>query len=99
MVDVVYELLFTEAAIEKLGRRTISVEEALQLLANFNVVFRNPRARSGDVAVREDRRLMVGTTAGGRMLTLVIEPTPDPADWLVVSGWDSANRERRMWRR
>jgi hypothetical protein len=95
MVDVVRKLAFTEAAIEKLGRRQISPEEARQLVSNFYVVFRNERR--GQPLRR--RRLMVGTTAGGRVLTLVIEPTFEPTDWLVITGWDSANHERRMLRR
>jgi len=42
---------------------------------------------------------MLGRTDGGRPLTLVIERTLDPSDWLVVTGWDSAPHERKMrWR-
>jgi hypothetical protein len=37
-----------------------------------------------------------GKTNGGRALTLVVERTADPTDWLVITGWDSANHERRM---
>jgi len=46
-----------------------------------------------------DRRLMIGMTFGGRALTLVIESTLEPTDWLVVTGWSSANHERRMLKR
>jgi hypothetical protein len=42
---------------------------------------------------------MIGKTNGGRHLTLVIQRTIDPTDWQVVTGWDSANHERRMLRR
>ncbi len=42
---------------------------------------------------------MVGLTDGGRYLTLVIERTLDPTDWLIVTGWDSVIRERKiLWR-
>jgi len=40
--------------------------------------------------------MIVGKTSGGRVLTLVVERTADPSDWLVITGWDSANHERRM---
>jgi hypothetical protein len=39
---------------------------------------------------------MIGATDGGRTLTLVIEQTPDPATWLVVTGWGSTAAERRV---
>jgi hypothetical protein len=98
MRDAVRELLITEAAVEKLGRRNISVPEARQLPNNRYVVLRNPHRQW--VERRADhRRLMVGATNGGRHLTLVVEPTVDPTDWLVVTGWESANHERRMLRR
>lgn len=42
--DQVVELLLTEAALEKLGARAISAEEAGQVLRNAHVVVRNPRA-------------------------------------------------------
>lgn len=44
MFDDVVELLLTEAALDKLGARTISAEEVAQLLRNIHVVVRNPRA-------------------------------------------------------
>jgi hypothetical protein len=42
------------------------------------------------------RRLLIGCTDGGRPLTLVVERTNDPTTWLVVTGWDSTARERRL---
>ena len=99
MVDVVHELLFTEVAIEKLGRRGISRGEARQIRSGFHVVLRNSRDDRMATPLGGDRRLMIGTTFGGRALTLVIEPTLEPTDWLVVSGWNSANHERRMLKR
>ncbi len=99
MVDVVRELYFTEVAVEKLARRRIYPEEAGQLISNPHTVARNPGRDRGSSAARHRRRLMVGTTAGGRALTLVIEPTFEPTDWLVITGWDSTNHERRMVRR
>jgi uncharacterized DUF497 family protein len=93
MRDVVHELLPTRAAAEKLGRRGITLAEVRQLPRNQHLVFRNPRSPGSRL---EDRRLIVGRTNGARTLTLVIERTADPTHWLVVTGWDSANHERRM---
>lgn len=47
------------------------------------------------------RRLMIGTTDGGRALTLVIERTIEPTTWLIVTGWSSTDAERNLlgrWR-
>lgn len=93
MRDVVHELLPTRVAAEKLGRRGIALAEVRQLPRNRHFVVRNPRSAGRG---REGRRLIVGRTNGGRVLTLVIERTADPTNWLVVTGWDSANHERRM---
>ena len=42
------------------------------------------------------RRLLIGLIDGGRALTLVIERTLEPTTWLVVTGWNSTQRERKM---
>jgi uncharacterized DUF497 family protein len=91
MPDAISELLLTEAAIDKLGARGISIEEIHQLVRNANVTVRNPRSDPPD-----KRRLMIGRTDGGRALTLVVERTSDPTTWLTVTGWDATPRERRL---
>jgi hypothetical protein len=65
MCDAVHELLATEAALAKLAAHGISAHEAGQLASNAHVTVRNPRA--GGEPGR--RRLMIGTTDGGRSLT------------------------------
>lgn len=91
MADAIAELLLTEAAIDKLGGRGISIEETHSVPRNASVVVRNPRSDPPG-----KRRLLIGRTDGGRVLTLVIERTTDPATWLVVTGWDATARERRL---
>ena len=93
MPDAMSELLVTEAAIDKLGARGISIEEIHQLVRNANVTMRNPRSDPPD-----KRRLMIGRTDGGRALTLVVERTTDPTTWLTITGWDATPRERRLLR-
>jgi hypothetical protein len=92
MPDVVSELLITEAALDKLGTRTISAEETEQLLHNDHVTVRNPK----DEAASSMRRLLIGRTDGGRALTLVIEQTLDPTTWLIVTGWEATDGERKI---
>lgn len=91
MPDTIFELLLTEAAIDKLGARGISIEEIHQLPRNVNVTVRNPHSDPPD-----RRQLLIGRTDGGRVLTLVVERTSDPTTWLTVTGWDATARERRL---
>lgn len=91
MPDEIAELLLTEAALDKLGARAITPDDARQVPRNAHVVVRNPR---GDAPGA--RRLLIGRTDGGRALTLVVERTADPTTWVVVTGWESSQRERRL---
>jgi uncharacterized DUF497 family protein len=94
MRDAIAELLVTEVAIDKLGARGITTHDARQIPRNAHVVARNPNKTSPG-----KRRLLIGRTDGGRALTLVIEQTVDPTTWLIVTGWDSSPRERKLLRR
>ena len=89
--DEVAELLLTEAALDKLGSRTISADEVGQLLRNAYVVVRNPRAASPG-----SRRLLIGRTNGGRYITLVVEQTVEPMTSLTITGWESTEIERKL---
>ena len=91
--DAVHQLLASDAALDKLGARGISTEEAEQLPKNQHQTVRNPR-EAGQPGRR--RLLLIGRTDGGRALTLVIERTVDPTTWLIVTGWDSTEAERKI---
>ena len=91
MHDAVLELLVSEVAARKLGGRGISENEVAQLPKNTHITTRNSSRRSN-----AGRRLLVGHTDGGRILTLVIEQTRDHGTWLVVTGWTATASERRM---
>ena len=92
MADAVHELLATEVALDKLGTRAISADEAGQLARNRHVVVRNP----ADPTESGKRRLLIGETDGGRSLTLVIERSIDPTTWVIVTGWSSTAIERTL---
>ncbi|HEV2790423.1 MAG TPA: hypothetical protein VGV69_03905 [Solirubrobacterales bacterium] len=92
MGEMIAQLLATDAARVKLGARGISTEEAEQLPRNLHATMRNPRGGGEE----EDRLLLIGKTNGGRTLTLVLERTIDPTSWLIVTGWDATERERRI---
>lgn len=90
--ESVHQLLATDIALDKLGARGISAEEAEQLPRNEHLTARNPR----EADEPGNRRLLIGRTDGGRTLTLVIERTVDPTTWLIVTGWDSTDLERKI---
>ena len=92
MADVIYELIATEAARNKLGARRISAAEAAQLPRNRYTTLRNPRHASEG----GQRRLLIGRTDGGRAITLVIERTVEPTTWLIITGWTATIRERKI---
>jgi uncharacterized DUF497 family protein len=82
----------SDVARMKLGARGISVAEARQLLRNRHKTVpnrRTPRSKAG-------RFTLIGRTDGGRVLTLVIERTPDPNSWAIVTGWTASPRERKV---
>jgi hypothetical protein len=93
MAEMIAQLLATDAARVKLGARDISTAEAEQLPRNRHATMRNPRAGSRQEG---DRLLLIGQTDGGRALTLVLERTVDPTSWLIVTGWEATERERRI---
>jgi hypothetical protein len=90
--EAIHQLLATDVALDKLGARGISADEAEQLLRNQHATVRNPRA-GGDEG---KRRLLIGRTDGDRTLTLVAEATVDPTTWLIVTGWESTQAERKI---
>jgi hypothetical protein len=87
----IFHLEARDAARMKLGARGISVAEARQLLRNHHETMRNSRG-SGD----RNRVLLVGRTDGGRVLAFVVERTPDPNSWAIVTGWTASPRERKV---
>ena len=77
-------LHFNEKALDKLGVRSITEDEARQIIANGFRALPNPHARV------KGSRLATGTTDGGRRLVLILDPHPyQPDEWFVMTGWDA----------
>ena len=96
MADVIHELIATEAAIDKLGRRGIAVEEAERLPHNRHVILPNVRGPEGPRHQPFERRVVIGRTDGDRSLTVIVEQTVDPESWLIITGWESTDAERKI---
>lgn len=95
MAPIIRERVATDAALDKLGARSITDRETEQIPANRHVVIENLRGQRERLQPRE-RRLLIGETDGGRVLTLVIEETHDPERWPIITGWDATSAERRL---
>jgi RecB family endonuclease NucS len=95
MSETISQIRATEAALGKLGARDISEEEAEQVLNNAYVMVRNLRGRAAR-SQPSARRILIGRTDGGRVLTLVIEETLEPTNWLIITGWTATTGERKI---
>jgi hypothetical protein len=84
---VIVQLLATDAARDKLGRRGISTAEAEQLPRNRYATVQNPHGHGGE----GERRLLIGRTDGGRVLTVVVERTLDSS---LMADRDRVDRHR-----
>lgn len=85
------ELEFDDYNLEELAGHGVRPREVLQLLDNPFTVRRNRKHRSG-------QRQLIGTTHGGRVLTIVLAETSVPDRWRPVTGWDSTPAERSVLR-
>jgi len=86
--DAISALRVTEAAIEKLGARGITTQDARKVPRSDHNDVPNPHAVGTST-----RRLLIGRTTGGRARTQVIEQSVDPTTWPIVTGWDASARE------
>jgi hypothetical protein len=96
VADVIRELRILERGAKKLGARGISDREAQQIVDNRYAIASNRRGSRRGRRAAGGRRLLIGRTDGGRALTLVVERTLEPTTWIVVTGWSSSERERKM---
>lgn len=74
----------------KLEKRGISTAEVGELPWNRYRVVANPYGAD------PDRRVLVGRTNAGRVLTVVIAPTNEPTTWLVITSWEATIAQRRL---
>jgi len=75
---------------EHIARHGISDVEVEQLLSNRHLIVPNKG--------HEPRMFLVGQTNGGRLLTVVIEPTRDEGTWRPVTAWEADDQEQRRFK-
>ena len=87
----IHDLAFDDENEEKLSQRGISPEDAVDLLEQPHVLIRNKRQHRGLYK-------LIGRDRGGRILTIILEPTTIKSTWRPVTGWLSSRAEQRRFR-
>lgn len=86
----IYDLAFDDENEDKLSRRGISEEDALDLISQPYLVVRNKRRGRG-------RYKVIGKDRAGRILTIILEPTTIKTTWRPVTGWPSTVAEKGLF--
>lgn len=75
---------------EKFGRHGVTVQEVLQILqAGEFRMFRNKRRR-----MENAEYVIIGSTLGGRFLTIPVDAMPIPGRWRPRTAWESSEVEQ-----
>jgi uncharacterized DUF497 family protein len=72
-----------------LAKHGVSVREVAQMLSNPHVIVRNRKQRS-------TRRLLIGSTHGGRMLTVPLAQTADQSTWRPVTAFPATRAQQQV---
>lgn len=87
---VVTDLIFDEHNEAEMARHGVVRYDVEQIRWNRNLVLRNPRGGRRSV-------LLIGETDGGRLLTVPLAPTDDPATWRPATAFDSGRHHRTLF--
>lgn len=87
-------LLVSDRTLAKLAGRGITAQEVRQVNDGDRILVRNPKPRvAGSL-------FMIGATTGGRLLTVVLDPTPlDDGVWEVRTAWDASAAQANRYHR
>ncbi|HEX7292514.1 MAG TPA: hypothetical protein VF250_15450 [Conexibacter sp.] len=89
---VVADLIFDDHNEREMARHGVVRYEVEQIPGNRYVVVPNPRGERGSI-------LLVGETDGGRLLTVPLAPTDDPAAWRPATAFDASRHQRWLFDR
>lgn len=82
------ELHISIGAEEELSAHGLDAEDALETLWNGPEFFRDKV---------DGRYRMIGRKDGGRLLTIIVEPTSTHGRWDAITGWPASKGERTLW--
>ena len=89
MPVAIHALAWAEANEGHLAEHGVSVREVAQMLSNPHVIVRNRRKRS-------TRHLLIGSTHGGRILTVPLAQTADQSTWRPVTAFPATKAQRQV---
>lgn len=84
------ELEFDEHNEAEMARHSVTPVEVLQVLEQDYRLFRNRRNRAAEY-------VMIGTSHGGRSLTVPLVRTAVPGRWRPATAWESSTAERKRY--
>jgi uncharacterized DUF497 family protein len=82
-------LVWDEANEQHMAGHGVSVWEIAQMLSNPHVIVRNRRKRS-------TRHLLIGSTHGGRILTVPLAQTADHSTWRPVTAFPATKTQQQV---
>jgi hypothetical protein len=82
-------LYFDQLNMEKMAQYNVTIREALEMIDGSPKGFRNHSEGAPWI--------LVGATRSGRMLTMPLDPTAEPAIWRPRTAYDSSNKELRRY--
>ena len=85
-------LVWDEANERHLAKHGVSVREIAQMLSNPHVIAQNRKKRS-------TRHLLIGSTHGGRILTVPLAQTADPSAWRPVTAFPATRAQQQVLKR
>jgi hypothetical protein len=88
------DLLIDEVNEAKMSRNKVTVTEAVEVIAGARYkLFRNPRSADAGAPL-----IVVGPTAGGRFITMPIDPTYTDGLYRPRTAYDSGKRQLDAYR-
>lgn len=98
----VRDLEWSDDALEKIGRRGLTEQDALAVLDNAPQILDQPRkdepTPDGFMRIRPARLRMIGPGRSNRILTFIIELPDEDGVSALVTGWPSGKSEIAKYR-
>ena len=89
MLIEIRALVWDEANEEHSAKHGVSVREVAQMVSSPHVIVRNRKKRS-------TRHLLIGSTHGGRILTVSLAQTADQSTWRPVTAFPATKAQQQV---
>ena len=85
----IYDLIVEPGREEHIARHAVTVEDTEEVVFGQHVVFRTRSGRYG----------LIGQTAAGRYLRIIVAPRAERGVYGLVTASDASDADRRLYRR